>query len=69
MGKLGDFIRARKAIKMGKSPSAAAGGNKTQAQARYEANDFFSRSPEVEDRSLGHDETFRSGVSVNPFSR
>ncbi len=66
---LKDYIAKRKAVKMGKSPSAAAGGAKTQAQARYDANDFFSRSPEVEDRSLGHDETFRAGHSTNQFSR
>lgn len=66
---IGDWIARRKALKMGKSASAAAGGNKTQAEARYDANDFFSRRPDVEDRGLAHDETFRTGVSTNPFSR
>jgi hypothetical protein len=64
-----DWMTRRKAIKMGASPSSAAAANKTQQQGRYDANDFFSRDPEIEDRALAHDETFRSGVSTNPFAR
>lgn len=64
-----DYIARRKAIKMGQSPSEASLGRKTQAEARYAANDFFSREPDVEERDLGHSETFRRGVSDNRFSR
>jgi len=66
---IGDFILRRKALKMGRSPDAAAVGRKTAAEARYNANDFFSRAPDVEDRALGHEESFRERVSDNRFAR
>jgi len=66
---IGEFLLRRKAIKMGTSPDSASASHKTQAQARYDANDHFNKAPDFEDRALARDDTFRGGVSDNRFAR
>jgi hypothetical protein len=69
MGRIGDFILARKAAKMGQSSPAADLGRMTDSEASYRSFDFHTKSPQQVDRTKEWDPNWRRGTSINPFSK